>query len=61
MTLSFNGDGIPLCAGANLGAGAADRVNRGTIGINRSSIDKHESQYRATGTLTIKLIPDAAQ
>lgn len=61
MTLSFNGDGIPLCAGANSGGGAADRVNGGTIRINGSSIDKRESQYRATGTLTIKLIPDAAQ
>jgi hypothetical protein len=61
MTLSFNGDGIPLCAGVNPGGGAADRVIGGTIRINGSSIDKRESQYRAIGTLTIKLIPNAAQ
>jgi hypothetical protein len=61
LTLSFNGERTGLCASGSAGGGTADRVNGGTIRINGSSIDKRESQYRATGTLTIRLIPDDTQ
>ncbi|WP_321961347.1 hypothetical protein [Paraburkholderia sp. J7] len=54
ISLAFNAGGVTLCPGADTGE---SRIEAGRIVIRGSRIDKRDTRYQATGTLTIKLAP----